>query len=226
MDAVLQARGDRAAQQVHASLRYPSDRFTSEFTTFNTGGDLITTPDAADPNTRQFPNEQGFDHMQSFYIGVEAEPAPNMRAEVQFNVLGNVAQNPIDEIFYENRGRQLEVNTPEGIATLQDINRVMVYNASYSWTHQHFDLTGFYRTGRYHWGYEGDFFGLYPEANYGDQIDVYNGIAPFGFEAAGRGKYQGLKFAFGPQLWWGANPAFLLKYPVPTGCMGYGRYLP
>jgi len=217
MDAVLQARGDRAAQQVQRLSGIRLSRFTSEFTTFNTGGDLITTPDAADPNTRQFPNEQGFDHMQSFYIGVEAEPAPNMRAEVQFNVLGNVAQNPIDEIFYENRGRQLEVNTPEGIATLQDINRVMVYNASYSWTHQHFDLTGFYRTGRYHWGYEGDFFGLYPEANYGDQIDVYNGIAPFGFEAAGRGKYQGLKFAFGPQLWWGANPAFLLKYRFQPG---------
>ena len=148
MDAVLQARGDRAAQQVQRLSGIRLSRFTSEFTTFNTGGDLITTPDAADPNTRQFPDEQGFDHMQSFYIGVEAEPAPNMRAEVQFNVLGNVAQNPIDEIFYENRGRQLEVNTPEGIATLQDINRVMVYNASYSWTHQHFDLTGFYRTGR------------------------------------------------------------------------------
>jgi hypothetical protein len=217
MDAVLQARGDRSALQVERLSGIRLSRFSSEFTTFNTGGNKITTPDVADPNTRRFPNERGFDHMQSFYIGVEAQPSPNMRAEVQFNVLANVAQNPIDEIFYENRGRQLEVLTPDGMAMLQDVNRVNVYNASYSWNHRYFDLTGFYRTGRYHWGYEGDFFGLYPEANYGDQIDIYNGIAPFGFEAAGRRQFDGLKFAFGPQLWWGANPAFLLKYRYRPG---------
>jgi hypothetical protein len=27
------------------------------------------------------------------------------RANVNFNILGNVASNPIDEVFYENRGR-------------------------------------------------------------------------------------------------------------------------
>lgn len=217
MDAVLQARGDRAALQVERLSGIRLSRFTADFTTFNTGGDKITTPESADPNVRQFPNERGFDHMQSFYIGVEAEPASNMRAEVQFNVLANVAQNPIDEIFFENRGRPVEVLTPNGITDLQDVNRVMVYNASYTWNHRYFDLDGFYRTGRYHWGYEGDFFGLYPEANYGDQIDIYNGIAPFGFEMAGRRQFDGLKFAFGPQLWWGANPAFLIKYRYRPG---------
>ena len=45
------------------------------------------------------------------YIGVEGNPAPNMRANVNFNILGNVAENPIDEIFYENRGRPESVNT-------------------------------------------------------------------------------------------------------------------
>ena len=217
MDALLQARGDRAALQVERLSGIRLSRFTADFKTFNTGGNKITTPDAADPNTRSFPNEQGFDHMQSFYIGVEAQPAPNMRAEVQFNILANVAQNPIDEIFFENRGRPLEVNTPFGISNLEDVNRLQVYSASYDWNHRFFDLTGFYRTGRYHWGYEGDFFGLYPEANYGDQIDIYNGIAPFGFEAAGRRQFDGFKFAFGPQLWWGANPAFLMKYRYRPG---------
>ncbi|MCC5934303.1 MAG: glycosidase [Balneolales bacterium] len=217
MNAVLQARGDRAALQVERISGIRLSRFTADFTTFNTGGDKITTPESADPNTRQFPNERGFDHMQSFYIGIEAEPSPDMRAEVQFNVLANVAQNPIDEIFYENRGRPAEVLTPDGITMLEDVNRLKVYSASYSWNHRYFDLDGFYRTGRYHWGYEGDFFGLYPEANYGDQIDIYNGIAPFGFEMAGRRQFDGLKFAFGPQLWWGANPAFLLKYRYRPG---------
>ena len=30
---------------------------------------------------------------------------------MNFNIVGNVAQNPIDEIFYENRGRPVTVNT-------------------------------------------------------------------------------------------------------------------
>jgi hypothetical protein len=48
--------------------------------------------------------------MQS-YIGVEGNPDPNMRANVNFNILGNVASNPIDEVFYENRGRSKTVST-------------------------------------------------------------------------------------------------------------------
>jgi hypothetical protein len=53
---------------------------------------------------------------------------------------------------------------------------------------------------------------LYPEANYGPNIDLYNGVAPFGFEFEGKRQFKDLKLAFGPQLWWGANPALLLKY--------------
>jgi hypothetical protein len=53
--------------------------------------------------------------MESYFIGVQGNPSSNMRANVNFNVLGNVADNPIDEIFYENRGRSRTVNTDEGI---------------------------------------------------------------------------------------------------------------
>jgi hypothetical protein len=89
---------------------------------------------------------------------------------------------------------------------------VQLYRATYDWDAKHFKLTGFYRTGHYHWADEGDFFGLYPEANYGPNIDIYNGNAPFGFEMEGKKVFKGFKLAFGPELWWGANPAFLLKY--------------
>jgi hypothetical protein len=187
-------------------------RLGVEFNTYNTGGSLTTTPKDPKPGANVFPNQQGFDHMQSFYVGVEAQPTANMRANVEFNILGNVAQNPIDQIFYENRGRPVLINANNGAATLHDNNRFQVYRASYTWDHKLFNLNGFYRTGHYHWGYEGDFFGLYPEANYGPNIDIYNGIAPFGFEVEGKKKFSGLKAAFGPQLWWGANPAVLLKY--------------
>ena len=64
---------------------------------------------------------------------------------------------------------------------------------------------------------EGDFFGLYPEANYGPNIDIYNGNAPFGFEMEGKKSLSGFKVAFGPELWWGANPAVLVKYSTKLG---------
>jgi len=211
-DAELKARGDNAALNSTKSSKISLSRFGAEFNTYNTGGSLITTPKDPTPGNNLFPNQQGFDHMQSFYVGVEAQPTPNMRANVEFNVLGNVAQNPIDQIFYENRGRPVLITANNGAVTVQDNNRFQVYKASYAWDHKLFNLNGFYRTGHYHWGYEGDFFGLYPEANYGPNIDIYNGIAPFGFEVEGKKKLSGLKAAFGPQLWWGANPAVLLKY--------------
>jgi hypothetical protein len=217
MDASLRARGDKAALDSNKGGKIRFSRLSAEFTTFNTGGDLITTPSAVNPNVTQYPNKQGFDHMQSYFIGVEANPASNATLNVEFNILGNVALNPIDEIFYENRGRPIAVEGKNGEVMLQDNNRVQIYRASYKWNHNLFNLNGFYRTGHYHWGYEGDFFGLYPEANYGPNIDIYNGIAPLGFEVEGKKSFKGLKLAFGPQLWWGANPAVLLKYSKNVG---------
>jgi len=217
VDAKLRARGDKAALGGGSSEKIRLSRFTAEFSTFNTGGKLLTTPDNADPRGGSFPNELGFDHMESFYIGVEANPSTNVRANVEINVLGNVAQNPIDEIFYENRGRPVDLIGTNGNVNVQDINRVQLYKASYNWSHRLFDMTGFYRTGHYHWAYEGDFFNLYPEANYGPQIDIYNGTTPFGFEIEGKQDLRGLKMAFGPELWWGANPAVLVKYSKQVG---------
>ena len=214
MDAVLRARGDKAALGGNEKLKLSNLRIES--TTFNTGGTLITTPDNEDPNSNVNPNELGFDHMQSYFIGVEANPASNMRANVNFNILGNVAENPIDEIFYENPGRSFEVNTDDGNVAMTDPNRVRIYNAEFDWNAKDFNLRGFYRTGHYHWAYEGDFFNLYREANYGPNLDLYNGEIS-GIEFDAKGTLNGLKAAFGPQLWWGANPAILLKYGKRLG---------
>jgi len=220
MDATLRARGDKAALESKKGGIIRLSKLRAEFTTFNTGGSLITTPKEPDPNNTEYPNQLGFDHMQSFYVGVEGNPSANMRANVEFNILGNVALNPIDQIFYENRGRPVLAERNNQDIRFDSNNRVQVYSASYTWNHNLFNLNGFYRTGHYHWGYEGDFFGLYPEANYGPQIDIYNGIAPLGFEVEGKKLFSGLKLAFGPQLWWGANPALLLKYSRNIGKFG------
>jgi hypothetical protein len=55
------------------------------------------------------------------------------------------------------------MNADGTTTTMRDLNRIQVYNASYTWNQKYFDLHGFYRTGHYHWGYEGDIFGLYPK---------------------------------------------------------------
>ena len=97
IDAVLRARGDKAAMGGNEKLHLSTLR--AEFTSFNTGGSLITTPETANPDDAQtYPNQLGFDHMQSYYVGIGANPAPNMSANVNFNILGNVAANPINEI--------------------------------------------------------------------------------------------------------------------------------
>ena len=213
MDAVLRARGDKAIASGGGGLgsKIRISNLQAKFSTFNTGGTLITTPKSADPDNISYPDKLGFDHMQSYFIGVQGNPSANMKAEVNVNILGNVATNPIDEVFYENRGREITVNSDTGNVVITDNNRVQIYSASYEWNTENFDLRGFYRTGHYHWGYEGDIFGLYPEANYGPNLDIYNGEFS-GLEVDGKGIFKGFKGAFGPQLWWGANPAFLLKY--------------
>lgn len=222
-DAVLKARGDQAALAGEQTKKVRLSELRADLSTYSTGGERISTPKDPIPGRTSYPDQLGFDHMESFFVGVEAKPNESFRANVSFNVLGNVATNPINEIFYENRGRPQtaqslnpQTNQLETI-TLGDVERFKLYRADFSWNAKHFDLKGFYRTGHYHWGYEGDFFGFYPEANYGPNIDIYNGEAPFGFELAGKKGLRDLKVAFGPQLWWGANPAVLAKYSKRIG---------
>ncbi|KAA3658752.1 MAG: glycosidase [Calditrichaeota bacterium] len=212
MTYAIAARGDKASLAVEAISKVRMSGMRVEMETYNTGGDLITTPDEKEEGSNDYPSATGFDHLQSYYATVQANPSGNVSGNVTLNVLGRVAENPIDEIFYENRGRAKTLQTDNGTIKTNGLERVRVYNASLTWHHRLFTLDGFYRTGHYHWGYEGDFFGLYPEANYGPNIDIYNGEAPLGMEFTGKKKFDGLKVAFGPELWWGANPTALVKY--------------
>ncbi|MBK9519355.1 MAG: hypothetical protein IPO09_18825 [Anaeromyxobacter sp.] len=69
------------------------------FETYSTGGNSRwQRPDAPSGG-------RGFDHTESFYATVQVQPTEKVTGKVEFNVLGNVAQNPIDEIFYERRGK-------------------------------------------------------------------------------------------------------------------------
>jgi hypothetical protein len=195
-----------------------------QFSTFSTGGTSISTPPSTRPQMSP-PSYLGFGSMESFYADVQVQPVQQLVATLSVNVLGGVARNPIDEIFYESRGRPREVVTADGkTLLLNDLQRVQIYGASATWDEPWFNLQAFYRTGHTSWAHEGDFFQLYRHAYYGDnqawdqrQIDVYNATAPYGLVLAGKKAVEGLKVAYGPQLWWGANPAVMLKYTRAFG---------
>jgi hypothetical protein len=183
-----------------------------EFSTFSTGGKNITTPPIEEPQ-EAFPSYLGFDHGQSFYADIEAKPSEALVGRMSLNVLGRVPVNPIDEIFYENRGRSRTLVDEQGeVFEAESLERVKVYQASLTWDDRWFMLDYFYRVGHLHWQYEGDFFGLYRDAYYGENVDIYNGMAPNGVQISGKKSIEGLTVAFGPELWWGANPAVFAKY--------------
>ncbi len=223
LNSVMKARSDKAVLlgEMNSMIRISGLR--AEVTTFNTGGNMISTPESrpTGQTPATYPSHLGFDHMESYYVGVEGKLSEDVKANVNLNILGHVPEVPIDEIFYENRGRSELVSNDQGNLELNSLNRVQVYRAEITWNDAWFNLTGFYRTGHFHWGYEGDFFGLYPEANYGPNIDIYNGSAPSGFEFEGKKALSGLKMAFGPELWWGANPAILMKYNRQIGFLEF-----
>lgn len=155
------------------------------------------------------------DHTETFYVGFEFRPSARARASVSFNFIGNVAQNRLDPLSFENRVRTdpddptpLSIEDGESI----ELERFAVYRADLEADSTLAKLHGYYRVGHGHWGYEGDFFGLYPEAHYGPQIDIYQANAPFGAELTAKGPLAGLKIAFGPEIYWGANPTVIAKY--------------
>ncbi|MFT5680961.1 MAG: beta-galactosidase, partial [Myxococcota bacterium] len=155
-------------------------------------------------------------HTESVYVDFAIEPTDKIRGEVSLNALGSVADNRIDTIFYEGRGRGAGDEDPTALDPTV-LERVRLYRAGLTWEHDAFTLDSFYRRGHYHWGYEGDFFGLYREANYGPNPDIYDANVPIGMELTGKGSLDGLSLAVGPELYWGANPSAFARFQQPLG---------
>jgi beta-galactosidase len=172
---------------------------------------------ALDSRTDAIPT---FDHQESAILDLGVRPAPGLEAHAAVSVLGNVATNVIDEISYETRGRALMQAGPDGL-DLSAMERVRIYQAGATWDMPAFRLAAYHRTGHSHWGDKGDLFGLYREANYGDAIDIYDATAPSGIEFEGKQALEGLAFAFGPQVYWGANPTAIGRYQFETGALAW-----
>ena len=204
---MLEARGDRAALVDRGPGEGAVSGVRMEFETFSTGGEVITTPErTARPPGPTLPAFMGFDHLQSFYVDVEAKPTERVIGAVGQHP-GQRAGQPIDEIFYENRGRTRTITADGEAPRARGLERVKVYQAELSWDDDWFQLDAFYRTGHLHWQFEGDFFGLYRNAYYGENIDIYNGMAPVGFEIAGKQHLSGWKAGLRTAALVGRQPA-------------------
>ena len=98
--------------------------------------------------------------------------------------------------------------------------KLEVYDFEAHLDSRYFNLNAFYHIPRYHWGYEGDFFGLVHEST--DRTgpngqDIWNAKAPVGFELNGKGSLGGLTVLAGPQVYWGANPKAIVRYRFGEG---------
>ena len=184
---------------------------------------LDLTGVTTDDSTRLGTGKQrlDFDHGQSLYVDFGAQPTEAIEVRAEVNVLGNVAQNVIDPLTYESRAGKLiavednpltpeDESDPDDLALMQAADRVRLYQAEGSWEHDLFRMNAYYRVGHFHWGYEGDFFGLYREAFYGENIDIYDAAVPIGMEFEGKGALDGLAIAGGPGT--GRQPRCLLRW--------------
>ncbi|MGB5721056.1 MAG: hypothetical protein WBM34_10200 [Woeseiaceae bacterium] len=174
-------------------------------------------------------NGTEFSDGQMVFLDIGFQPSDKLNGQMTLNILGNVADKEPLEIQYGRRGLPFDIESDvdfdldgdfeaEDVAVrFDDRERVEIYDFDATYESDNFDLTAFYHTPRYHWKYEGDFFGLIRETTDIAGSDIWNAKAPEGVEFAGKGKFEGLKILAGPQVYWGANPKIVVKYQKQIG---------
>ena len=162
---------------------------------------------------------------QRVFVDFEFNPTRNISGQFSINLLGNCPDR-IMEFQYGDRCSSYQVVTTgeeqDGTLvfekTITDNERVEIYDYEGTYTAESYDLLTFYHVPRYHWGHEGDFYGLLRETTDMKGQDIWNSKAPYGAEFVGKkGHLEGLKFLFGPEVYWGANPKWMLKYEFDLG---------
>lgn len=165
-------------------------------------------------------NGLDFSHGEMLFLDFEFNPISRIKGNFSLNILGNVADKQLEE-YYGKRGATyvtvtsdlnengLLVNTTKEVS---DAERLEIYNFSATYHTPAFDLNTFYHVPRYHWGYDGDLFGLMYEATDMEGMDIWNAKAPYGMEFIGNKFLPGLKVVAGPEVYWGANPKAMVKY--------------
>ncbi len=170
-----------------------------------------------------------FSNGEMIFMDFGFQPSDKLQGNFTLNLLGNVPDKDIENIFYGMRGLPLIVQTKEvndsalvsKSDALKDRERLEIYSFQATYQAKYADFTTFYHVPRYHWGYEGDFFGLMREATDMQGMDIWNAKAPFGWEFVGKQSLDGLKVVIGPEIYWGANPKAMIKYNFGKGRFKY-----
>jgi hypothetical protein len=179
-----------------------------------------------------------FQDGQMLDLDFEFQPTSKIKGDFTINILANVADSDF-EFRYGDRGLPITVEVLETSTFVQDpLNpdpfpptvsisrtnkdiedneRVELYDFQATYETDGYDLEAFYHVPRYHWGYEGDFYGLLRETTDMEGQDIWNSKAPYGFEFAGKKDLLGLKVVAGPEVYWGANPLAMVKYEFGGG---------
>lgn len=161
---------------------------------------------------------------QMVFLDFEFNPTKNITGQFSINALGSVPNRTM-EFQYGDRGKSFQVITTGEVLddalvfekTVNDNERIEIYDYNGTYTTDGYNLTTFYHTPRFHWGYEGDYFGLLRETTDMAGQDIWNSKAPFGAEFEGKQSLDGFKFLLGPEVYWGANPKAMLKYEFKLG---------
>ncbi len=200
-------------------------RKTLSFTGGQLKGELVWKGQEQDI-TEQGENGTEFSNGEMVFLDFGFQPTDRIDGQFTVNVLANVADTEPLQFQYGRRGAPVTVVIPDtpgndGVnvitdTTFEDRERVEIYDFDATYRGEAFDFTAFYHVPRYHWKYEGDFFGLLLEttdltSEYTGQ-DIWNAKAPSGVEFAGKGALEGLKVVAGEEVYWGANPKAIIKY--------------
>ncbi len=170
-----------------------------------------------------------FSNGEMLFLDFEFQPTSRISGQFTLNLLGNVADKQLEQ-YYGKRGETYVTVTSEEDANgvkvnttkeVTDNERIEIYDFEAKYEGEEFDFTAFYHVPRYHWGYEGDFFGLMHEATDMEGMDIWNAKAPYGVEFEGKKTFEGLKIVAGPEVYWGANPKAIVKYQFGTDKFEY-----
>ncbi|MDA3884622.1 MAG: hypothetical protein PF638_03405 [Candidatus Delongbacteria bacterium] len=174
-------------------------------------------------------NGLDFSNGEMLFLDFEFQPTKNISGDFSINILGNVADKKMEQ-YYGKRGESFTTVTsdldPAGLVVTTEKQiianeRIEIYDFQAQYRHKMFDLTSFYHVPRYHWGYDGDFFGLLYEATDMEGMDIWNDKAPYGFEFKGKRSLNGLTLVAGPEVYWGANPKAIVKYDFNDSIFDY-----
>ena len=202
-------------EEEKSKLRFSGGRLQGEFVA--RGSEVSIDEDGEDGIT--------FQDGQMVFLDFEFQPSQDLSGQFSLNVLGNVANKQPLEFAYGDRGlpatgfvvKELDLGTGEVVELIRESDistgeRIEIYDFEATYEGEQFDINAFYHTPRFHWGYDGDFFGLVHEATDMYGMDIWNAKAPEGIEFIGKGKWDGLTLVGGPEIYWGANPKVVLKY--------------